>query len=51
MVSIYITSQILQQTLIQQIEKDGLKLCHFETKIKSLKLSWVKIKDCVQKIM
>ncbi len=34
---------ISSQTLIQQIEKGGLKLCHFETKIKSLKLSGVKI--------
>ncbi len=36
------TSKIAQETLIQQIEKDGLKLCHFETKAKALKLSWVK---------
>jgi exonuclease III len=36
------TSKIAQQTLIQEIAKGGLKLCHFETKIKALKLSWVK---------
>ena len=36
------TSKISQKTLIQQIEKGGLKLCHFDSKIKALKLSWVK---------
>ncbi len=32
------TSNISQKTLIQQIDKGGLKLCHFETKVKALKL-------------
>ncbi len=36
------TSKIAQKTLIQSISKGGLKLCHFETKVKALKLSWVK---------
>jgi len=36
------TSKIAQNTLIQQIDKGGLKLCHFETKIKALKITWVK---------
>jgi exonuclease III len=36
------TSKIAQKTLIQEIKNGGLKLCHFETKVKSLKLSWVK---------
>ncbi len=36
------TSKIAQKTLIQQIDKGGLKLCHFETKVKALNLSWVK---------
>ncbi len=36
------TSKIAQSTLIQSIEHGGLKLCHFETKSKALKLSWVK---------
>ncbi len=36
------TSKITQKTLFQQIEKGGLKLCHFEMKVKVLKLSWVK---------
>ncbi len=26
----------------KQIDKGGLKLCHFETKVKALKLYWVK---------
>ncbi len=30
-----------ENTLIQTIENDGLKLCDFETKVKSLKLFWV----------
>ncbi len=36
------TSKISQQTLIQGIEDGGLKLCHFLSKGKSLKLAWVK---------
>ena len=36
------TSKISQRTLIQQIDKGGLKLCHFETKVKALKLTWIK---------
>ncbi len=36
------TSKIAQKTLIQQIENGGLKLCHFDTKVKTLQLSWVK---------
>ncbi len=35
-------SKISRKTLIQDIEYGGLKLCDFETKVKSLKLSWVK---------
>ncbi len=31
------TSKLAQQTIIQPIENGGLKLCHFETKVKSLK--------------
>ncbi len=36
------TTKISKNTLIQTIEKGGLKLCDFVTKVKSLKLSWVK---------
>ncbi len=36
------TSKIAQSTLIQSIEHGGLKLCHFDTKSKTLKLSLVK---------
>jgi hypothetical protein len=36
------TAKISQKTLIQSIEKGGLKLCHFETKVKALQVSWVK---------
>ncbi len=36
------TSKISQQTLIQGKEDGGSKLCHFPTKVKSLKLPWVK---------
>ncbi len=36
------TSKIAQKTLIQQIDKGGLKLCHYETKVKALKLSSIK---------
>ncbi len=35
------TSQILQQTLIQSIHNGGLKLCHFEIKVKALNLCWL----------
>ncbi len=31
-----------KKTLIQDISKGGLKLCHFESKVKAPKLSWVK---------
>ncbi len=31
-----------QHTLIQNIENGGLKVCHFETKVKALRLSWLK---------
>ncbi len=30
------TSEIAQQILIQAIQNGGLKLCHFETKVKAL---------------
>ncbi len=36
------TSKIAKRTLIQKIEIGGLKLFHFETKIKGLQLSWIK---------
>ncbi len=36
------TSKIPQKTLIQQIDKGGLKLCHYQTKVKALKLSGIK---------
>ncbi len=36
------TTKISQTTLIQQINKGGLKLCHYPTKIKALRLTWVK---------
>jgi hypothetical protein len=36
------TSKISQKTLIQQIKKGGLKLCHYQTKIDSLRLTWIK---------
>ncbi len=36
------TSKFGQPTLILSIEHGGLKLCHFKTKSKALKLSWVK---------
>ncbi len=38
--------QNCSKTLIQSIQNDGLKLCHFETKVKVLKLSWVKRLTC-----
>ncbi len=36
------TANIAQNMLIQNIERGGLKLCHFPTKFKALKLCWVK---------
>ena len=36
------TAKISQKTLIQDINKGGLKLCHFESKVISLMLSWTK---------
>ncbi len=36
------TSNIAQKTLIQQIHNGGLTLCHYETKVKALKLSRIK---------
>ncbi len=35
-------AKIAQNTLIKNIEQGGLKLCHFPTKVKVLKLSWLK---------
>ncbi len=43
------TSKISQQTLIQSIQNGDLKLCHFETKVKALKLCWVKRLCCNDK--
>ncbi len=34
-------SKISHKTLVQQNDNGGLKLCHFETKVKALKLSWI----------
>ncbi len=34
--------QNITKTLIQDISKGGLKLCHFKSKVNALKLSWVK---------
>ncbi len=36
------TSTMAQKTLIQQMNKGGLKLYQFETKVNAVKLSWVK---------
>ncbi len=36
------TSKIAQNTLIQKIEKGGLKLYHFPMKVHAFKLSWIK---------
>ncbi len=36
------TSKISPQNLIEGIKYGGSKLCHFPTKVKSLKLAWVK---------
>jgi hypothetical protein len=35
------TTKIAQNSLIQSIPRGGLKLCHFETKVTALKMSWV----------
>jgi hypothetical protein len=35
-------AKISQSTLIQDINNGGLKLCHFETKVTSLMLTWIK---------
>ncbi len=43
------TSKISQQTLIQSIQNGGLKLFHFKTKVKALKLCWVKRLCCKDK--
>ncbi len=36
-------SQIIQNTLIKNINEGGLRLCHYLTKVDALKLSWIKI--------
>ncbi len=36
------TPKFAQNTLIKNIEQGGLKLCHYTTKVKALKLSWIK---------
>ncbi len=36
------TAKIAQNTLIKNIEHGGLKLCLYPTKVKALKLSWIK---------
>ncbi len=36
------TAKIAQNMLIKNIEQGGLKLCNFPTKVKALKLYWVK---------
>jgi hypothetical protein len=36
------TSKIAQKTLIQEIQNGGLKLSHYQTKVESLLLTWVK---------
>ncbi len=36
------TARIAQNTLIKNIEQCGLKLCHYPTKVKALKLFWIK---------
>ena len=35
-------SKIAKNTLIQDIDKGGLKLCDYEIKVSALKLTWVK---------
>ena len=36
------TAKIAQNTLIKNIDQGGLKLCHYPTKVKALKLFWIK---------
>ncbi len=36
------TAKISQNTLIKNINQGWLKLCHYPTKVKALKLSWIK---------
>ncbi len=36
------TAKMSQNTLIKNINEGGLKLCHYPTKVKALKLSWIK---------
>ncbi len=36
------TAKIAQNTLIKNIDQGGVKLCHYPTKVKALKLSWIK---------
>ncbi len=36
------TDEIAQNTLIKNIDENGLKLCHYLTKVDALKLSWFK---------
>ncbi len=36
------TSKSSQNTLIKNINEGGLKLFHYPTKVKALKLSWIK---------
>ncbi len=36
------TAKIAQNTLVKNIDEDGLKLCHYPTKVDALKLSWIK---------
>ncbi len=35
------TAKISQNTLIENINQGGLKLCHYPTKVKALTLSWI----------
>ncbi len=41
-----ITSKLSQKTLMHQIDKGGRKLCHYETRVNALKLSWIKRHIC-----
>ena len=36
------STKISQKTLIQDTKQGGLKLCHFQTKVDAIKLTWVK---------
>ncbi len=36
------TAKIAQNTLVKNIDQGGLKLCHYPTIVKALKLSWIK---------